>query len=148
MHPGKIGLNENDSGSKLPKYIERNPQQMKDQTTFTQVAEPLQDLFGSTDISSDPFSPIECAVHDILVTIGEDPQRQGLQKTPDRVRRMYDELTAGYRTDPDKLINGALFDVEYDEMVLVKTSNFTACASITCCLSLGKRMSPISPMER
>jgi GTP cyclohydrolase I len=97
---------------------------MKDQTTLTQIAEPLQDLFGLTDLSSEPVSAIECAVHDILVTIGEDPQRQGLQKTPDRVRRMYDELTAGYRTDPDKLINGALFDVEYDEMVLVKDIEF------------------------
>jgi GTP cyclohydrolase I len=69
-------------------------------------------------------SPIEEAVRDILLTIGEDPQRQGLVKTPDRVARMYDELTAGYRTDPEKLINGALFDVDYSEMVLVKDIEF------------------------
>jgi GTP cyclohydrolase I len=69
-------------------------------------------------------SPIEEAVRDILLTIGEDPQRQGLVKTPDRVARMYDELTAGYRTDPEKLINGSLFDVAYSEMVLVKDIEF------------------------
>jgi GTP cyclohydrolase I len=69
-------------------------------------------------------SPIEGAVRDILLTIGEDPERQGLMKTPDRVARMYDELTAGYRTDPVQLINGALFDVDYSEMVLVKDIEF------------------------
>lgn len=64
------------------------------------------------------------AVRDILLSIGEDPERQGLLKTPDRVARMYDELTAGYRIDPVKLINGALFDVDYSEMVLVKDIEF------------------------
>jgi GTP cyclohydrolase I len=97
---------------------------MNEEKVLTQVAEPLQDMFILSDVSSEPVSLIDCAVHDILVTIGEDPTRQGLQKTPERVRRMYDELTAGYRTDPVKLINGALFDVEYDEMVLVKEIEF------------------------
>jgi len=67
---------------------------------------------------------IGSAVRDILLSIGEDPERQGLVKTPDRVARMYDELTAGYRTDPVQLINGALFDVDYSEMVLVKDIEF------------------------
>jgi len=97
---------------------------MKDERNFIQVAEPLQDLFILPEVAPEPFSLIDCAVRDILVTIGEDPERQGLQKTPERVRRMFDELTAGYRTDPVKLINGALFDVEYDEMVLVKDIEF------------------------
>jgi GTP cyclohydrolase IA len=97
---------------------------MNDEKKFTQVAEPLQDLFFLPEVSDEPVSLIDCAVHDILVTIGEDPTRQGLQKTPERVRRMYAELTAGYRTDPVKLINGALFDVEYDEMVVVKDIEF------------------------
>jgi GTP cyclohydrolase IA len=97
---------------------------MNEEKVFTQVTEPLQDMFILSDVSSEPVSLIDCAVHDILVTIGEDPTRQGLQKTPERVRRMYAELTAGYRTDPEKLINGALFDVEYDEMVLVKEIEF------------------------
>jgi GTP cyclohydrolase I len=59
-----------------------------------------------------------------LQGIGEDPNRQGLLKTPDRVARMYSELTAGYYTDPVKLINGAIFDVDYNEMVLVKDIEF------------------------
>jgi GTP cyclohydrolase I len=67
---------------------------------------------------------IRLAVKDILTNIGEDPQRDGLLKTPDRVARMFDELTAGYKIDPVKLINGAVFDVDYDEMVLVKDIDF------------------------
>jgi len=97
---------------------------MKDEREFTQVAEALQDFFVLPEVSSEPVSPIDCAVHDILVSIGEDPTRQGLQKTPERVRRMYAELTSGYTTDPVKLINGAIFDVDYDEMVMVKNIEF------------------------
>jgi GTP cyclohydrolase I len=67
---------------------------------------------------------VEGAIFDLLENIGEDPNRQGLQGTPDRVARMYDELTAGYHTDPVKLVNGALFDVDYNEMVVVKDIEF------------------------
>lgn len=67
---------------------------------------------------------IEKAVHKILSSIGEDPDREGLQRTPERVARMYDELTAGYHVDPVKLINEALFDVDYSEMVIVKDIDF------------------------
>jgi GTP cyclohydrolase I len=63
---------------------------------------------------------IQNAVREILAHIGEDPDRDGLRSTPDRVARMYDELTIGYHTDPIKLVNNALFDVDYDEMVIVK----------------------------
>ncbi|MCL4869591.1 MAG: GTP cyclohydrolase I FolE [Anaerolineae bacterium] len=66
----------------------------------------------------------EAAVRDILFAIGEDPDRDGLLKTPERVARMYNEITAGYNTDPVKLINGALFDVDYSEMVIVKDIEF------------------------
>jgi GTP cyclohydrolase I len=52
-------------------------------------------------------SEIEDAVTTLLTEIGEDPTRQGLIDTPSRVRRMYAELTDGYRTDADDLINGA-----------------------------------------
>ena len=58
----------------------------------------------------------------MLEAFGEDPQRDGLQRTPDRVSRMYVELLAGYRTDPVKLVNEALFEVNYDEMVIVRVS--------------------------
>lgn len=60
----------------------------------------------------------------MLEAFGEDPQRDGLQRTPDRVSRMYVELLAGYRTDPVKLVNEALFEVNYDEMVIVRDIEF------------------------
>jgi len=62
---------------------------------------------------------IEESVKNILLEIGEDPQRQGLVNTPFRVAKMYREVTQGYHKDPVKLINKAIFDVDYDEMVVV-----------------------------
>jgi GTP cyclohydrolase I len=59
-----------------------------------------------------------------LCEIGENPEREGLLKTPDRVARMYAEITAGYQIDPVQLVNGALFDVDYSDMVLVKDIEF------------------------
>lgn len=67
---------------------------------------------------------IEFAVQNILMNIGEDPEREGLLLTPKRVARMFDELTSGYHVDPVKLINGAVFTVDYDEMVVVKDIDF------------------------
>ena len=67
---------------------------------------------------------LEKAVRTLLAEIGEDPGREGLVRTPECVRRMYDELTAGYHVDPDALINGACFSVDYDEMVVVRDIEF------------------------
>ncbi len=67
---------------------------------------------------------VEEAVSTILANIGEDAGRDGLLRTPNRVARMYNELTAGYHTDPIRLLNGAMFDVDYDEMVIVKDIDF------------------------
>ena len=67
---------------------------------------------------------IEASVYNILKNIGEEPQREGLLNTPNRVARMFDELTSGHKIDPEKMINGALFDVDYDEMVVVKDIDF------------------------
>ena len=64
--------------------------------------------------------PVELAVREILLEIGEDPERDGLARTPERMHRMWLELTCGYRLDPDRLINGAVFDVGYSEMVVIK----------------------------
>ena len=64
------------------------------------------------------------AVHSLLQAVGEDPEREGLKNTPDRVARMYSELLSGYRADPAKIINGALFNINYDEMVLVRDIEF------------------------
>jgi len=59
-------------------------------------------------------------VRQMLVLLGEDPHREGLRRTPERYERALRYLTSGYRTDPDKLLNGAMFSVCYDEMVVVK----------------------------
>lgn len=67
---------------------------------------------------------IEKSTLETLKAIGEDPRREGLQKTPARVAKAYSEILSGYRTDPVALINGALFEVEYDEMVIVKDIEF------------------------
>lgn len=62
--------------------------------------------------------------HDLLLAVGEDPSREGLQRTPERVARMYAELLAGYTTDPITLINGAVFESDYKSMVLVRDIEF------------------------
>jgi len=77
---------------------------------------PVQELTGK--------EAIETAVRMILSSVGEDPERQGLLGTPDRIARMYDEVLGGYAVDLDKLVNNALFDVEYDEMIVVKDIEF------------------------
>ncbi len=69
---------------------------------------------------------LEEAVRDILLSVGEDPTREGLRDTPLRVGRMYDELLAGYQMDSKELVNGALFDVDYDEMVVVRDIEFAS----------------------
>lgn len=75
---------------------------------------------------TDPSTGVEIeeAVRTLLAQVGEDPERAGLVGTPDRVRRMYEELTAGYRVDPDVLMNGATYEVAYDEMVMVREIGF------------------------
>lgn len=63
-------------------------------------------------------------ISNLLKAVGEDPEREGLKNTPDRVARMYTELLSGYNTDPERIINGALFNINYDEMVLVRDIEF------------------------
>ena len=59
-------------------------------------------------------------LREVIVRLGEDPSRDGLQRTPERMQRTLEYLTKGYREDPEKLLQGALFNVDYDEMVIVK----------------------------
>jgi len=70
------------------------------------------------------FVALQGAIEQLLYAIGEDPNREGLKETPNRVTRMYAELLDGYRTDPETLVNDALFDVTYDEMVIVRDIEF------------------------
>ena len=67
---------------------------------------------------------IRSSIAQMLNAFGENPERDGLKRTPDRVARMYEELLAGYRADPVALVNDALFEVEYDEMVIVRDIEF------------------------
>ena len=71
-----------------------------------------------------PGRLIPDAIRTLLGELGEDPGRAGLMGTPDRVRRMYAELTEGYATDPEALLDGAAFEVDYDEMVVVRDIEF------------------------
>jgi len=70
------------------------------------------------------FEAAKRTIVELLKAIGEDPEREGLRNTPDRVSRMYAELLSGYGSDPQKIINGALFNINYDEMVLVRDIEF------------------------
>ncbi len=67
---------------------------------------------------------MESAISSILDAVGEDRNRTGLVDTPSRVARMYDELLQGYVVDPEEILNGALFDVDYDQMVVVNGIEF------------------------
>jgi GTP cyclohydrolase I len=82
-----------------------------------------RDFLDRYDINTDyehDTTAIEAAVRSILYSVGEDPERDGLLNTPKRVAKMYQELLEGYRTNPEKLLNGAIFDVDYSEMVVVR----------------------------
>lgn len=63
-------------------------------------------------------------VHSMLERLGEDPERDGLLRTPMRAEKALKFLTSGYTMDIDRIVNGALFDVQYDEMVIVKDIEF------------------------
>ena len=65
-------------------------------------------------------SSFEELVREMLVRLGEDPQREGLLRTPERVQKAFEFLTRGYNEDPETLLKNALFSVNYDEMVIVK----------------------------
>jgi GTP cyclohydrolase I len=76
------------------------------------------------DAANMDFESIRNAIVAVIKGVGEDPEREGLKNTPDRVSRMYAELLSGYSADPAKIINGALFNINYDEMVLVRDIEF------------------------
>jgi GTP cyclohydrolase I len=100
------------------------------------LVEEIETEIGESDLAADGIEGevvrrhadangrVEAAVREILVEIGEDPAREGLVGTPERVHRMYTELTAGYHVDPERLVNGAIFEVDYSEMVVVKDIPF------------------------
>ena len=80
-----------------------------------------EEMINETQVDLDTARRL---ISDLLRAIGEDPEREGLRNTPDRVARMYTELLGGYSMDPERIINGALFNIDYDEMVLVRDIEF------------------------
>ena len=91
---------------------------------------------------------MEEQIRHILKALGEDPDREGLAKTPYRVAQALTFLTQGYQLDPAKVINDALFTEDYEEMIVQRDIDFFPFANITCCLSLVKPTSPISPITK
>ena len=73
-----------------------------------------------TETPSLTAATFEDLVREMLVRLGEDPQREGLLRTPERVQKAFEFLTRGYNEDPEALLKNALFTVNYDEMVIVK----------------------------
>jgi GTP cyclohydrolase I len=115
------------SPTDLPPNVRRLVDEIESEIGETSVA--IDDITGSRGREHDgepqaDNGRVEDAVRRILEEIGEDPDRQGLVGTPERVHRMYTELTAGYHVDPERLINNAIFDVDYSEMVIVKDIDF------------------------
>ena len=114
----------------LPPHVKRVVDEIEQEIGEAQSA--MLELDGSTadgsaagDGRSDSAGRrVESAVREILTEIGEDPDREGLLGTPERVHRMYRELTAGYHVDAARLLNGAIFEVDYSEMVVVKDIPF------------------------
>src|SRR3990170_6849750 len=76
-------------------------------------------------------------IRDLLIKIGENPDREGLKKTPERFENSIAFLTQGYRQDPREVLRGAIFHEQYDEMVPSRTSTSSPCASTTCSRSSG-----------
>ena len=71
-----------------------------------------------------PVKPIAPLISGVLDAIGENPKRDGLLRTPERVEKALRYLTSGYTADIGKIVNGAIYDVKYDEMVIVKDIEF------------------------
>lgn len=83
------------------------------------VASPKQDVKGNGHPTE-----LRDLIEQMLAILGENPRRHGLLKTPERVERALRFMTQGYQKDVDHLLNGALFPIEYDEMVIVKDIDF------------------------
>src|SRR6202521_5308545 len=77
-------------------------------------------MTASVETSTLTGASFEDLVREMIVRLGEDPTREGLARTPDRVHRAYEYLTKGYKEDAEAMLKKALFTVTYDEMVIVK----------------------------
>jgi GTP cyclohydrolase I len=75
-------------------------------------------------ISAAPVKPIAPLMREVIEELGEDPNREGLLRTPERVEKALRFLTSGYAADIGKIVNSAIYEVQYDEMVIVKDIEF------------------------
>jgi len=81
------------------------------------IAQPMKPTLETPTLTSATFEEL---VREMLVRLGEDPEREGLLRTPERVHKAFEFLTRGYNEDPEAMLKKALFTVTYDEMVIVK----------------------------
>jgi GTP cyclohydrolase I len=88
------------------------------------VTKPTEELLLHENGVSAPSESIADLVRRMIVQLGEDPNREGLRKTPERFEQALRFLTSGYQQNVEKLLNGATFSVAYDEMVIVKDIEF------------------------
>ena len=79
---------------------------------------------SNTEESEMDVNKIKNLIEALIIEIGEDPNREGLPRTPNRVAKSYEFLTSGYSKNIDTVLNGAIFNEKYDEMVLVKNIDF------------------------
>ncbi|MEW6083866.1 MAG: GTP cyclohydrolase I FolE [Chloroflexota bacterium] len=84
----------------------------------------FEDELNEKNISNINIETATRIIRELIAAVGEDPEREGLKNTPDRVARMYTELLSGYTAEPERIVNGALFDINYDEMVIVRDIEF------------------------
>jgi GTP cyclohydrolase IA len=91
---------------------------------MTNSKNPMYDAAELLSDSEIDQATIQDAIRKVLEAVGENPDREGLKRTPERVARMYEELLAGYRIDPVAMINDACFEEDYDEMVIVRDIEF------------------------
>ena len=84
--------------------------------------QPVEDVNGNSRPAD--LAVLQSLVTEMLLALGEKPARNGLLKTPERVAKALAFMTQGYHRDIDHLLNGALFPIEYDEMVIVKDIDF------------------------
>ena len=76
------------------------------------------------DLVGTDTDAIQALIEQLLVHLGENPTRDGLVKTPERVAKAFRFFTQGYQEDPEAILNGALFPIEYDEMVVIRDIDF------------------------
>jgi len=97
---------------------------MSEKKITPEIIEDDDDLNVKLNFNGKSFKELEQSISHILSEIGENPGREGLLKTPKRVARAYKFLTKGYGEDVSKLLNGAVYNEHYDEMVIVKDIDF------------------------